>query len=94
MSQESNLFLPLYLASIRLLLEHCVLFWFLCLALRDIDSLSAGVTHIVSPLKCVLICHNSQPYNINESWEHFERSKMTVLIFSCCELYTASQAIA
>lgn len=62
MSQESSLFLPLHLALIRLSLEHFVLFWSLHLALRDIDSLSARVTNIIGPLKCILICHNSQPY--------------------------------
>lgn len=61
MSQESSLFMPFYLAVIRLLLEHCVLFWSLHLALKEIDSLSARVTYIISPLKYVLICHNFQP---------------------------------
>ena len=45
MSQESNLFLPLYLALIRLLLEHCVLFWSLHLALRDIDNIFQLESH-------------------------------------------------
>lgn len=45
MSQENNLFLPLYLALIRLLLEHCVLFWSLHLALRDIDNIFQLESH-------------------------------------------------
>lgn len=45
MSQEGSLLLPLHLASIRLLLEHCVLFWSLHFALRARDGLSARVTN-------------------------------------------------
>lgn len=48
MSQEGSLFLPLHLASIRLLLEQCVLFWSLHLALRARDGLSARVTNSVA----------------------------------------------
>lgn len=86
MSQETGLFLPLHLASIRLLLEHCVLFWSLHLALRATAGLSAGVTNILAPSNA----HESAtiPSPINESWKHPNARRQLCSVFPRYKLDT------